>query len=50
MHPHHSVHFKSDGRCALVNAIVMHVVSNISDLTVEVGVIPKFRMEPTRFE
>lgn len=38
------------GCCTLVNAIIMHVVSNISDPNIEVGVIPKFHMEPKRFE
>ena len=34
----------------MVNAILLHIVSNISDAEVDVGIIPEFRMESTRFE
>ena len=38
------------GRRVLVNAILLHIVSNISDAEVDVGIIPEFQMESTRFE
>lgn len=34
----------------MVNAVLLHVVSNISGVEADVGIVPKFRMEPTRFE
>jgi hypothetical protein len=34
----------------LVNAILLHVVSNISGVEVDVSIVPEFRMESTRFE
>jgi hypothetical protein len=34
----------------LVNAILVHVVSNISGVEVDVGIVPEFRMDSTRFD
>ena len=34
----------------MVNAILLHIVSNISDAEVDVGIIPEFQMESTRFK
>ena len=34
----------------MINIILLHVVSTISDFEVDVGIIPKFQMEMTRFE
>lgn len=34
----------------LVNAILLHIVSNLSRNGVDVSIVPEFRMEPTRFE
>jgi len=34
----------------LVNIILLHVVSNISSVEVDVSIVPEFRMDSTRFE
>lgn len=34
----------------MVNAILLHVVSNISGFDFDVSIVPEFRMESTRFE
>lgn len=34
----------------LVNAILLHVVSNLSGAEVNIGIVPEFTMESTRFE
>jgi len=34
----------------LVNAVLLHVVSNISGVEFDVSIVPEFRMEATRFE
>ena len=44
--PHHQLQTEA-GRRVLVNAILLHIVSNISDAEVDVGIIPEFRMEST---
>lgn len=44
-------HFQTEAGCRiLVNAILLHVVSNLSGNGVDVGIVPGFRMEMTRFE
>ena len=46
---HH--HFQTEAGCRiLVNAILLHVVSNLSSNGVDVCIVPEFRMEVTRFE
>ena len=47
-----SIHFQTEAGCrTLANAILLHVVSNISGTEVDVSVIPEFRMAATtRFE
>ena len=46
-----SIHFQTEAGCRiLVNAILLHVVSNISGTEVDVSIIPEFRMAATRFE
>ena len=48
-HTYH--HFQMEAGCRiLVNTILLHVVSNISGNGVDVSIVPKFRMEVTRFE
>jgi hypothetical protein len=45
------VSFSTEAGCRiLVNAILLHVVSNISSTEVDVSIIPEFRMAATRFE
>jgi hypothetical protein len=48
----HAYHyFQTEAGCRiLVNIILLHVVSNISNVEVDVGIVPEFRMDSTRFE
>ena len=34
----------------MVNVVLLHVVSNISGLEVDVSIVPEFRMDSTKFE
>lgn len=43
--------FQTEAGCRiLVSVVLLHVVSNISDVEVDVSIVPKFRMDSTRFE